>query len=96
MTFLNKFIEHEVPEEVKEWIKGEIEAQDINDITYGYPIYDSAYKMSRGKIIEFLGENSIIACGRYGSWSYMSMEDVMLEAQSLAEMISHNGIYQKS
>ena len=28
MTFLNKFIEHEVPEEVKEWIKGEIEAQE--------------------------------------------------------------------
>lgn len=28
MTFLNKFIEHDVPEEVKEWIKGEIEAQE--------------------------------------------------------------------
>ena len=28
MTFVNKFIEHEVPEEVKEWIKGEIEAQE--------------------------------------------------------------------
>ena len=28
MTFLNKFIEHEVPEEVKEWIKSEIEAQE--------------------------------------------------------------------
>lgn len=28
MTFLNKFIEYEVPEEVKEWIKGEIEAQE--------------------------------------------------------------------
>ncbi len=27
MTFLHKFIEHEVPEEVKEWIKGEIEAR---------------------------------------------------------------------
>jgi hypothetical protein len=28
MTFLNKFIEHEVPEEVKEWIQGEIDAQE--------------------------------------------------------------------
>ena len=28
MTFLNKFIEHDVPEEVKEWIKRETEAQE--------------------------------------------------------------------
>ncbi len=28
MTFLNKIMEHEVPEVVKEWIKGEIEAQE--------------------------------------------------------------------
>jgi len=28
MTFLHKLIEHDVPEEVKEWIRGEIEAQE--------------------------------------------------------------------
>ncbi|KAA1193436.1 hypothetical protein F0M18_06265 [Pseudohalioglobus sediminis] len=29
MTFLNKYIEHDVPEEVKAWIKEEIAAQEV-------------------------------------------------------------------
>ncbi len=29
MTFLNKFIEHDVPAEVKAWIKEEIAAQEV-------------------------------------------------------------------
>ena len=62
-------------------------AQDINDIKYGYPIYDSNYRLAREGIAKFLIQNNIISCGRYGSWRYMSMEDVLLEGKNVAAKI---------
>jgi len=62
-----------------------ISVRDINDIKYGYPIYNRDYNMARTKIIEFLDKNDIISCGRYGSWRYMSMEDAVLEGRRIAE-----------
>ncbi len=61
--------------------------RDINDIKYGYPIYDHAYQSARGKIMEFFKKHKIIACGRYGAWQYMSMEDAILDGQRVAEKI---------
>lgn len=60
-------------------------AQDINDMRYGYPIYDSNYRASRQKIFDFLAMNNVISCGRYGGWRYMSMEDVILEGKEISE-----------
>jgi len=65
-------------------------AEDINDIKYGYPIYDRNYSLARKKIIKFLAKNSIICCGRYGSWRYMSMEDVILDGKEVAEFLLRN------
>ena len=59
--------------------------QDINDIRYGYPIYDCNYRSARQKIINFLLMHNIVSCGRYGGWRYMSMEDVILEGKEIAE-----------
>lgn len=64
--------------------------QDINDIKYGYPIYDTHYQESREKILEFFTQNNIILCGRYGSWRYMSMEDVILDGATVAEFFLRN------
>jgi protoporphyrinogen oxidase len=58
--------------------------QDMNDIQYGYPIYDKNYSLARTSIIDFLKHNNIICCGRYGSWRYMSMEDVILDAKQVS------------
>lgn len=58
--------------------------QDVNDIEYGYPIYDKNYRMARENILSFLAENSVIPCGRYGSWRYMSMEDALLDGKDAA------------
>ncbi len=63
-------------------------AQDINDIKYGYPVYDANYPEAREKALEFLSRNNIVACGRYGSWRYMSMEDVILDGKHVAERVS--------
>ncbi len=64
-----------------------IVARDINDIKYGYPIYDKNYKEARGAVTEFLAENDIIPCGRYGSWRYMSMEGAILDGKRAADSL---------
>lgn len=65
----------------------QIIARDINDIKYGYPIYDKNYRRARGAVIKFLLGNDVIPCGRYGSWRYMSMEDVILDGKKIADKI---------
>jgi len=59
--------------------------QDINDIRYGYPVYDYNYRLARESILKFLSQNHILSCGRYGNWQYMSMEDVILDGKKLAD-----------
>jgi protoporphyrinogen oxidase len=60
---------------------------DINDIKYGYPIYDQDYSRVTAAIRGFLSRNKIIACGRYGNWQYMSMEDAILDGRRAAGAI---------
>ncbi|MFH0753807.1 MAG: FAD-dependent oxidoreductase [Candidatus Omnitrophota bacterium] len=59
--------------------------RDINDIKYAYPVYDKNYASARSRIIEWLAARDIALCGRYGAWKYMSMEDVLLDGQVLAQ-----------
>jgi len=61
--------------------------QDTNDIKYGYPIYDKNYRRAREDILNFLRQDKILTCGRYGSWEYMTMEDVILDGKRIAENI---------
>ena len=60
---------------------------DINDIKYGYPIYDRNYSKATREIREFLLSHNIFTCGRYGGWQYMSMEDAILDGQRVAQKI---------
>ena len=62
--------------------------QDIVDIKYGYPIYDTEYGQRRAEILEYLRSRNVLSCGRYGSWRYMSMEDVLLEGKTILERLS--------
>ncbi|MFH1397189.1 MAG: FAD-dependent oxidoreductase [Candidatus Omnitrophota bacterium] len=62
--------------------------EHINDIKYGYPIYDGYYDAARKDILGFLRKKRVIACGRYGSWRYLSMEDVILQGRVIAEELS--------
>ncbi|OQA56609.1 MAG: hypothetical protein BWY42_00912 [Candidatus Omnitrophica bacterium ADurb.Bin277] len=66
-------------------------SEDINDIRYGYPIYDRNYKKARACILEFLEGQRIFPCGRYGKWEYMSMEDAILDGKKAAEKVSSPG-----
>ena len=64
-----------------------ISCQDINDIKYGYPIYDRYYSETRARIIKYLTSKDIIPCGRYGSWRYFSMEDAILDGKRTATIL---------
>jgi protoporphyrinogen oxidase len=61
-----------------------VKAQDINDIKYAYPIYDRDYSRARKRVLDFLSRNRMIPCGRFGSWRYMSMEDVIMDGKGVA------------
>jgi len=67
---------------------GKILVEDINDIKYGYPIYDRNYKSTRHAILRFLCRHGVILAGRYGSWQYKSMEDVIWEGKKISESVS--------
>ena len=43
------------------------------------------------KMMENINKNQIYSIGRYGAWTYCSMEDCMLSAKQLAEQILQNG-----
>jgi UDP-galactopyranose mutase len=62
-------------------------SEDINDIKYGYPIYDVNYAKARGKIIKYLSRHNILPCGRYGSWRYFSMEESILDGKRVADSL---------
>lgn len=63
-----------------------ISSRDINDIEYGYPIYDSSYKSAREGFLKFLEQNNVISCGRYGLWRYLSMEGAIRDGRRVAEL----------
>ncbi len=64
--------------------------EDINDIKYAYPICNRYYSRVRHDIIKYLTNHAVIPAGRYGSWRYMSMEDVILDGTRVAESLSKN------
>ncbi len=64
-----------------------IECRDVNDIHYGYPVYDRYYATARRVILDFLHWHKVLTCGRYGSWQYMSMEDVILDGREVSRRV---------
>ncbi|MFA5389449.1 MAG: FAD-dependent oxidoreductase [Candidatus Omnitrophota bacterium] len=57
------------------------------DLKYGYALYDSKRRHAVQAIKNYLEKFNIHTAGRYGSWKYMSMEDVILEGKQTAESL---------
>ena len=60
----------------------------INDIKYGYCIYDRDRRAALETLGAYLKGKGVWPIGRYGSWSYASMEDVMIESQRTARELT--------
>ena len=63
--------------------KDKISVKYAVDIKYAYPLYDFDRQRSIEVIQKFLRENNIYSIGRFGSWEYFSMEDVILQAKDI-------------
>ncbi|MBW3015145.1 FAD-dependent oxidoreductase [Candidatus Woesearchaeota archaeon] len=57
--------------------------KDFFDIKYGYVIFDRNRTPAVKKIKEYLKQNNIISIGRFGSWDYLWMHNVIKEAKDL-------------
>jgi len=66
-----------------------VEVAKVMDMRYAYVIYDSNRKRSLEVISEFLEANSIRTAGRFGSWSYLAMEDSIREGIRASESFFH-------
>ena len=67
--------------------ESEIEVCVPIDIKYGYAIYDFERAHAVRVIKDYLERFGIHSMGRYGSWRYMSMEDVILEGKEIASSL---------
>ncbi len=57
-------------------------------IRHGYVVFDHACQESRERILRFLSDHHIVPCGRYGTWSYLSMEETLLNGMSVARALN--------
>ncbi|HEX6764081.1 MAG TPA: hypothetical protein VF103_01360, partial [Polyangiaceae bacterium] len=53
-------------------------------IDFAYVIFDHAYYDALAVIEPFLAEQRILSTGRYGRWTYCSMEDALLMGREAA------------
>lgn len=67
--------------------KSSVEISLPIDLKYGYALYDFKRKHAIEVIKDYLEKFGIYSIGRYGSWKYMSMEDVILEGKKVAEEV---------
>lgn len=67
--------------------RDKIELVDLQDIKYGYPIYDHNRKENIKIIEDYLKKFDIHLAGRYGRWEYQWMDDAILDGKRAAEQV---------
>ncbi|OGQ87907.1 MAG: hypothetical protein A2289_22640 [Deltaproteobacteria bacterium RIFOXYA12_FULL_58_15] len=56
-------------------------------IECAYVIMDAAYGASRATVLDWLGKHGIVSVGRYGAWTYDSMEGAMIQGRDAAQRV---------
>ncbi len=57
------------------------------DTEYAHVLYDANHRDNVSRIRDFLERNDIYTIGRYGSWDYSGIEDVILNGSKVADEI---------
>ena len=65
-----------------------IVAEQYNRIDCGYVVFDRFRQQNLAGLLAWLKKQGIISAGRYGAWTYCSMEDTILEGRRLAEALA--------
>ncbi len=58
------------------------------DIPYGYVLYDHDRSSALKIIHQFLDENGISYCGRFGQWAYLWSDEALLSGKECAESLT--------
>jgi protoporphyrinogen oxidase len=67
---------------------------DARTIDYAYVVFDDNYYAATSAIFAFLDSHAIYSRGRYGAWTYNSMEDALIAGREVAAAIDahHSGV----
>lgn len=68
-------------------VNDKILVKDVADIKYAYIIFDYQYNSCLKPIIDFLKENDIYTCGRFGEWEYFNIDHSILSGKNVAEEV---------
>lgn len=60
---------------------------DLEELRYAYVVFDDNYYSATERVRAWLSERRVSSCGRYGSWTYNSMEDCILAGRDAAAAI---------
>ena len=60
---------------------------ELKELKYAYVVFDHAYYEAVGTLRPWLEEQGIYPRGRYGFWTYNSMEDCILAGREVAETV---------
>jgi len=61
---------------------------ELREIEYAYVVFDHHYYEALAKLVPFLEAHAIYPRGRYGSWTYNSMEDCLMLGRDVARMLT--------
>ena len=68
--------------------KDKVEFVDVQDVKYGYPIYDHNRRKNMKIIEDYLRRFDIYTAGRYGKWEYQWMDDAILDGKRVAQEVN--------
>ncbi len=68
--------------------RDEVLFMKLCEIPFAYVIFDHNYERSRQVILDYLADQGILSCGRWGGWGYGGMEDAMQDGKTSAEQIT--------
>ncbi len=65
---------------------------ELREIEYAYVVFDHNYYQALAALLPFLEAHAIYPRGRYGSWTYNSMEDCLLLGRDIAKRLRERSV----
>ena len=56
-------------------------------LPYAYVVFDRARQRSLGRILRYLAGRGVISAGRYGAWTYASMEEALIAGREIGQRL---------
>jgi protoporphyrinogen oxidase len=64
-----------------------IVASSYAEIEHAYVVFNTFRKKMLPKIMNYLKKHGVLSIGRYGAWTYSTMEDSLVQGKKIAEML---------